>query len=305
MRTKCLLAGFIALLAVAVWAGFAHWWHRGLITLNVRDMPLAEVLEKIEAQTGAKLRAEQSLESARITLHVKSKALQFVLDRIGGQAGAQWSTIYAVYDSASALHALDAALAGDGQLEPAGWTKIAPAAVPPANSPPVMHNPAGRDGHMMLFRNTPSGPVMFESAPGGKMQEWSPEELTTQSSLLPRFGSNTNLLPTAADAAASAKKVNGQWTTYFAFSKSERGADLARMTAMRLNQARRPPASFNATNGFGKMRLASTNATFAPVSINPNDRYANLTPEERVQQARSRAQFRAQSGNHIQSVFPP
>lgn len=307
MKTKSLLAGLIILVAGALWAGWSFWRaHRGLVTLNVREMPLAEVLQKIERQTGTKIRAEQSLESARITLHVKDKPLQFVLDRVGGQAGAHWSTIYAVYDSAPALRSLDAALAGDGQLDSAGWTKIAPStqvAPKPAGSVP---NSSGPRGHVMMFRNTPNGPVVFEGGPGGKMQEWSPSELVAQSALLPRLGEETNQLPTAAGAAAAAQKVNGGWTTYFAFSKSLGGADFARMTAMHLNEGARPRASLGDTSGFIQMRSAPTNATFAPPPLNPNDRYANLTPEERVQQARSRAQFKnSQSPNHIQFLPPP
>src|SRR5437870_351631 len=135
MKTKYLLLGAGAvLIAGGLWFGRAAWRvHRQLVTLQVRNAPLAEVLRKIERQTWKKIRAEKSLD-ARITLNVTDKPLAYVLDLIGEQAGARWTTFHAVYGSSRALRALDAALEGDGNLEPAGWTKLAP--VIPASEPP-------------------------------------------------------------------------------------------------------------------------------------------------------------------------
>src|SRR5271155_5643610 len=128
MRKKYLL-----LLAAAVIAGGGIWharsaWQakRELVTLNIHAMPLPEVVRLIEAQTGKKIRAEKTLESACITLRVKNKPLAFVLDRIAGLAGAHWSRINGVYTSAGSLAALENSLSGDGKFESAGWTKIAP-----------------------------------------------------------------------------------------------------------------------------------------------------------------------------------
>src|SRR5215831_13970680 len=98
MKTKYLLFGLAALLAVGgLWAGRTAWCVRHqLVSLEVRNMPLSEVLRKIERQTWKNIRAQQVLD-ARITLHVRDKPLPYVLDRIAEQAGAHWSTIYAVY----------------------------------------------------------------------------------------------------------------------------------------------------------------------------------------------------------------
>src|SRR5262249_694914 len=108
MKTKYLLLGIGALFAViGVWAGRIVWRiNHQLITLDVRNAPLAEVLRKIERQTWKKIRVEKNFDVC-ITLHVKNKPLSYVLDRIGEQAGARWSTLYAVYNSSSAVKALD------------------------------------------------------------------------------------------------------------------------------------------------------------------------------------------------------
>jgi hypothetical protein len=306
MKYFLLIIG-VLLVAGGVWFGRAAWRaHKQLVTLDVRDVPLPEVLRKIEWQTWQKMRAEKSLDGARITLRVKNKPLSFVLDRIAGQAGAHWSKLYAVYDSSVALHALNAALRGDGNLAPAGWTKVAPEL--PTLKPPG-GIPAGAQpqrGQMMLVRRTQSGPVFFESGPGGQTQEWSAEELVMESSLSPRLSGEHIQTATAATALAVAQKVNGHWTTYFAFSKSIVGVGIAGISPMMSHFGSTP--MMRGTNGvFYKSKPGQTNFQF-PVAppINPNERFANLTPQERVQQARMRQEFKNfQSSNHVQSPFPP
>src|SRR6266496_4068646 len=166
MKTKYLLLATGALLAAGgLWFGRLAWRaHHQLVTLNVRNAPLADVLRKIERQTWKKIRAQRSLD-ARITLQVTDKPLSDVLDRLAEQAGARWCTIHAVYVSARALHALDSALNGDGKLEPAGWTKIAPnpPPLPPPGPDEIGHlpqggfepggaGPAGGERRVMMFK---------------------------------------------------------------------------------------------------------------------------------------------------------
>src|SRR5260221_6785569 len=148
MKTKYLLLGILALLiAGGVLAGRVVWRsRRQLITLNVRNMPLADVLRKLERQTGKKLRAEQDVE-ARITLHLSEKPLNYVLDCLAEQARARWSTLYAVYGSKRSLDALDSALRHDGRIEPAGWTKIAP-------HPADADEPGAEEGGAVFRPNT-------------------------------------------------------------------------------------------------------------------------------------------------------
>jgi len=295
MKTKYLLLGIGALLAAATfWGGRAAWeMHQQLVTLDVRNMPLAEVLRKVERQTWKKIRAEQSLD-ARITLHVRNKPLSYVLDRIAEQAGARWSTVYAVYHSPAAVKALDVCLRGDSKIEPAGWTKVAP-------KPPSMDEmPSGAATHlagsggasggagfsggkrMMMMKRGPNGPVMFTGGSDGQMEMWSPEELVMESPLSTRIGEQ-DIPATAQSAADAAKKVQGKWTTFFAFRKSAMGV------------GSRPP-SVAGPGGLGGPKAfqgpggphGPDKPGFDPMNHNPNDRYARLTPEQRVERARER-----------------
>ncbi len=265
MKTTYLLLGIgVLLVAGGLWFGRAAWrTHRQLVTLDVREVPLPVVLRQIESQTGKRIRAEKALD-ARITLQVTDKPLASVLDRLAEQAGARWATLYAVYDSSRALKALESALSGDGKIEPAGWKLLAPdlaGLTPPTQegAGPVLRSQPHPDGSaprsgppmMMTARRMKNGPVIFSVGPGGQTEVWSPEELVVESALTNRLDHPENLSPTTQTADEMARKIAGHWTTYLAFHKSRMGV------------------------GFGGPH-------------NPNERFANLTPEQRVQRARER-----------------
>jgi hypothetical protein len=133
--------------ATGLWLTRATWrMHRQLVSLHVRNAPLAEVLHSLERQTWQKIRFETNLD-ARITLNVTARPLASVLDRIADQAGARWTTVYAVYGSAHALPKLESALRGETKLEGIGWTKIAPS--------PLTLRTLGPDGQPLVQSSGP------------------------------------------------------------------------------------------------------------------------------------------------------
>ncbi len=288
MKTKYVLLGIGLLLAAATLCAGRVVWRvkRQLVTLDVRNAPLAEVLRKVEWQTWKKIRAEKSL-NARITLHVRNKPLSYVLDRIGEQAGARWSTIYAVYDSSRAVKSLDTVLRDDGKFESAGWTKVAPKPPPLDEMPPggamdfagPKPGPSGPGAmgggrRMMVMRRGPNGPVVFSGGADGQMEIWSPEELVMETPLSTRLKSaSEEAAATAKGAAETARKVNGCWATFIAFQKSAMGVGF-----------RLPPHGPNGPGGPDR-------PGFNPMNHNPNDRFARLTPEQRVERARQHGAF--------------
>jgi len=283
------------------WAGRAAWrLHKQLITLDVRNMPLAEVLSRIEWQTWKKIRAEKTL-NARITLHVTEKPLPYVLNRVAEQSGARWSKVYAVYESPGGRKALETALAGDGKLEAAGWTKVAPKAPdfdqpetggggpiirtakpdsfpattgPGGGQPSEAAGPTGGSGGMMMFRRDEGGGVMFSRNASGQTEMWSPEELVMETPLSARLGTEDEPMPSPQAAEEAARKVKGKWTTYFAIRKSIMGVGFA---------------------GPGPGRPGP-----GSLKHDPNDRFARLTPEQRVQRARERRRFETGPGTPAQ-----
>jgi hypothetical protein len=137
---------------------------------------------------------------------------------------------------------------------------------------------------MMVVRRGANGPVTFSGGSDGQMEMWSAEELVVETPLSTRLGEQ-ELAATAKSAAATAKKVNGKWTTFLAFRKSAMGI------GFRLPPAG-GPGGFGSPNGprgpFGPG--GPDKSGFDPMKHNPNDRYARMTPEQRVQRARERAQ---------------
>lgn len=290
MKSKYWITGLVLLIAAAGWGGRFAWRVRQQrVTLDVREMPLRQVLTEIQWQTRKKIRAEQALD-ARITLHVTNRPLRDVLDRIAEQAGARWSTLYAVYTSAGARRSLERALTGDGKLEPAGWTQLAPKerdlgpldpeggprvfrrAIPgagpadgleggPRPAPPGQPGPGG----IMTFRHGPEAGFMVTRNGNGQTEVWSPEELLAETSLTNRIAADPAQEPTAQAAEQAARKVNGEWTTYLAFRKSIMGVGFA-------------------GPGLGR---PGTN----PLKHDANDQFARLTPQQRVQRARQRQTF--------------
>ena len=276
MKTKYLLLGIGALVTLSgLWFGRAVWRaQRQVVTLDVREVPLPDVLRKIERLTWTKIRAEQSLADVRATLHVRDKPLRTVLDRLAEQAGARWVTLHAVYNSTRALETLESVLNGDGKLEEAGWTRIAPN-LPVANpseleasntAPAPNSGPTGARRQMMFLRQ--GNAVVLQGA-DGRMETWSPEELVMESALKPRLGSGSIQTATIQTAADIAARVHGHWTTLLAFRKSEMGVGL-----------RMPPPCL----GPGQVMRGP----------NPNDRFVTLTPAQRVRREQARLGFDSQ-----------
>jgi hypothetical protein len=135
MKTKIILG--IAVLAVTgAWFGLAaSHRHHQLVTLHVRNAPLAEVIRQLERQTKQKIEFDRKLD-AKITLDVKNSPLTNVLDSVAEQAGARWGRTYAVYSTEHALRRLEAVLEGSSELDAAGWTNIAPRFDPSMFMPP-------------------------------------------------------------------------------------------------------------------------------------------------------------------------
>jgi hypothetical protein len=154
MKTKYLRAAMATLIALAVvWAGNVLWCaHRNLVTLHVRNAPLAEVLRKIERQTWEHISVDPKL-NGLVTLNVRNKSLAQVLDRIGQQCGARWTTVYAVYGFKSALPKLESALFGDKKLDDVGWKLIAPAGL----------ESDGTSGTPVEFRAGSGSPVIMSN----------------------------------------------------------------------------------------------------------------------------------------------
>ena len=136
-------------LAFKVWAE-----HRNLVTLHVRNIPLAEVVRLIENQTREKIRVDGKL-AVNVTLDVENAALTNVLDQLAEQAGARWGKTYAVYEANDALNRLESVFSVSSTLDAEGWTNLAPQYA--RTELPAFGGMAGGPGPQRTVINAPDG----------------------------------------------------------------------------------------------------------------------------------------------------
>src|SRR5277367_4154129 len=112
MKTKQIGIALAAVAVVAIWFGRLAWRaHRNLVTLHVRNMPLADVVKSMERQTWEKIRFDKSI-TARISLNVVDAPLSRALDLVADRAGARWQKTFAVGATDLAMAKLEAVLEG-------------------------------------------------------------------------------------------------------------------------------------------------------------------------------------------------
>lgn len=238
-----------------------------LITLDIPNETLDIVLRKVEAQVWKKIRTEESLAGVHVTLHAKDTPLPEVLDLLAAQAGAYWNTLYVVYPNASSLNNLNSTLQGNGNIEAAGWIKIAP-------------RPSERKEG-----------IQPDIGPVRSPEMGSPLEVVVDSSFKNRLTllqtSNTNEA-TASFADRTAREVGGKWTTFFAIRKSNMGIGFRMPRKTPLQKVNGPTSSGSSQAD----SLARPDHEPRPDPMlqppNPNRKFENLTPEQRVKLAREK-----------------
>ncbi len=119
---RILLVAAVLTLAYGVYAAFRA--HSKLVTLNVRNADLRDVIRKVEWQTWEKIFVEKTA-SGKITLNIHKVPLDQALGLIAEQASCRWTMVYPLYSSSRSLSAFkESAL---GEINPAanGWTNYA------------------------------------------------------------------------------------------------------------------------------------------------------------------------------------
>ncbi len=156
MNKKIILIG-VTVLAVAgvAWAGRAIYRAKqNIVTIDVYNAPLADVIKQLERQTRETILARGDLQT-KVTLNVNNVPLDQALDQLGRQAGVNWSKWHAVHDSAGALTKLESALRQRAKIEDAGWTNLAPANFPGEPSWQAGGPNAGGGGEIVIKERKP------------------------------------------------------------------------------------------------------------------------------------------------------
>lgn len=117
------LSALLAGVALAYGAWMAIRAQRDLVTLNVRNLDVRQVVSKIEWQTWESISVDQNVQG-KVTLNVRQVPLEEVLRIIGEQTSSRWSAVYPLYSKAKSLAALKTALRGEIDPMTHGWTNL-------------------------------------------------------------------------------------------------------------------------------------------------------------------------------------
>lgn len=298
------------LTGLCLWAGRAVWRaQRDLVTLHVRNRPLAEVISRLERQTGETIVTDARLDE-QITLYVDDAPLREVLDRIGAQAGAQAMTVHAVHRSRNALSQLRDELRRGALSQDGGWTRLAPnldlvgdVSDQRMSAPPGMDGSAPSQGrpHEIVQREPyfedrretlgESKPIRGSENPsrsqmvqgvrvdGGTVLEEiiTPEAILIETGLTNRVHAETPLDPDLATAQAIARKAQARCTTLYTLRKSA----LASLAGPRLRQVRFRPAK-SGPDGSPDWEPPSLEAAERQAQRDSWRRFQELTPEQRA-----------------------
>jgi len=94
-----------------------------LVTLNVRDMDIRKVVPKLEWQTWEKIVLAKDV-TGNVTLNVKRVPLTEVLNIIALQTSARWTALYPVYLRSGATEKFEKVVRGEMPAAGSGWSSL-------------------------------------------------------------------------------------------------------------------------------------------------------------------------------------
>lgn len=106
------------------WVGYRIYLaHADLVTLNVREMDVRKVIPKIEWQTWEKIVLSKDV-AGNVTLNVRRVPLHEVLNIIALQTSSRWTALFPIYSLSSATAKFEKVVRGDVPGEGNGWSSL-------------------------------------------------------------------------------------------------------------------------------------------------------------------------------------
>lgn len=212
----CVLLGMVAF-------GRAAWRaHRDLVSLDVQNEPVREVIGSLERQTWDTIYCDANLTS-RITLKVYDQPLCSVLNLVADQAGARWQRVFAVGETRGTAEAqLKASFENALPLTSTVWADLSPR-FSKTDLKRIFRGHVGSFASQGFSGNFPPGASggfgmsgrgghthTFTFSPDGTTRQWSSERLVIEKRFLPKLGAKTGIEPSTAVAKKIAAEVGSQ-----------------------------------------------------------------------------------------------
>ena len=122
MKKKILRISIVLVVAAGAYVAWLAWCaHQNLVTLDVRNADVREVVRKIERQVWDTILMDSNVQG-KVTVKVKRAQLETVLNIVTDQISARWSSLYPLYSSGQSFVSFKKAVRGE--IDPAvnGWT---------------------------------------------------------------------------------------------------------------------------------------------------------------------------------------
>ncbi|MBM3837251.1 MAG: hypothetical protein FJ398_04680 [Verrucomicrobia bacterium] len=121
-RNEQVFAGLLA--GVLLWGGYcAYRAHTNLVTLRVRNMDVRWVISKLEWQTWERIVVNKNVHGS-VTLNVRNVPLEEVLNIIGLQTSARWTALYPIYSTRRSARTFEKVVQGDLSPAGTGWLNL-------------------------------------------------------------------------------------------------------------------------------------------------------------------------------------
>jgi hypothetical protein len=110
--------------ALSVWAAYRIYMaHADLVTLNVRNMDVRKLVPKLEWQTWEHIILNKDVSGA-VTLNVRRVPLTDVLNIIGLQTASRWTAVFPIYSGRNGTLKLEKLVRGEIPPEGSGWSNL-------------------------------------------------------------------------------------------------------------------------------------------------------------------------------------
>ncbi|MDB6124354.1 MAG: hypothetical protein JWQ71_3347 [Pedosphaera sp.] len=109
---------------ILIWGTYAAYRaHSNLVTLDVHNADVRDVIHKVEWQTWESIFVQKEVEG-KITLKVYKIPLEEVLNLISEQSNSRWTAMYPLYSTGKSLVAFKKSMRGDINPAENGWTNF-------------------------------------------------------------------------------------------------------------------------------------------------------------------------------------
>lgn len=283
------------------WAGYrAYLAHQNLVTLNVRDAEVRDVIRKCEWQTWETIVVDKNVKG-KVTLNVRSVPLEEVLGIIGDQTSSRSTAIYPIYSKSKSIVNLRKLARGELEKETAGWTNFNSRGGGGGRGGPGGPGGFGGMGGMGGFGDTArsqNSPVTL-NVPGKDisfavlaLSRWSQAQVVPEDGATALITLSLSQVPFREAVAKVAKQAHRKWEVFYALQ--------ARPDFFGRGEGEDRGGRGGPDGGLGRNRRGDENDTNRQVrmderaierQIETEARLATMTPEEQAKAREEQQKF--------------